>query len=139
MEFKRSQRSKRYLGGRPDIAPMIGVIFFMLIFFMLFSSLRETATSIDVELPQAVSDTAQHTSTFEITVNREGNFYINSRKVTGAELQEALKKAVAQNPNVFVIVKGDKHTDFENVINAMDHAGQIGIDDIGLAVFQVIP
>ncbi|NMB39373.1 MAG: biopolymer transporter ExbD [Firmicutes bacterium] len=139
MEFKRSQRSKRYLGGRPEIAPMIDVIFFLLIFFMLFSSLRETATSIDVELPQAVSDTAQHTSTFEVTVSREGDFYINSKKVTGVELQEALKKAVAQNPNVFVIIKGDKYTDFENVINAMDHAGQIGIDDIGLAVFQVIP
>ncbi len=135
MDFR---RSKRRIGGQPNIVPMIDVVFFLLVFFMLFTSLREAATSFDIDLPQVISDTAQHSSTFEIAVSREGNFYINGTQVNDSELRNALLKAKENNPNVFVIVKGDKRTDFENVVNAMDNIRQIGVYDLGLAV-QIMP
>ena len=55
MEFKRTTRGS---GGQPDLAPMIDVVFHLLIFFMAFSVLYQTTMSIDVELPKAVRVTS---------------------------------------------------------------------------------
>lgn len=134
MEFKRVSRR---LSKRPDLAPMIDVVFFLLVFFMLFSSLRASMDSLDIELPQAVSDTTEHTSTFEISVNRNGAFYINGSMVTGIELRQSLEQALSRNPDLFVVIKGDRQAVYEYVIDAMDQVNDLGISRFGLAVESV--
>lgn len=134
MEFKRVSRR---LSKRPDLAPMIDVVFFLLVFFMLFSSLRASMDSLDIELPQAVSGTTEHTSTFEISVNRNGAFYINGSMVTGIELRQSLEQALSRNPDLFVVIKGDRQAVYEYVIDAMDQVNDLGISRFGLAVESV--
>lgn len=135
MEFKRTTKG---LSRRPDMTPMVDVIFFMLIFFMLFSTLQSSNMSLDVELPRAVSGTSERTSTFEISVSRDGAFYVENRMVTGPELKIALEKALASNPELFVIIKGDKQARYEHIVAAMDHVKELGTPNLGLAV-EVIP
>lgn len=132
MEFKRS--SKR-LSRLPDMSPMIDVMFTLLLFFMLIASLQSSANlSLDVELPQAVSGTDQRTNTFEISVSREGAFYVGNRMVTGTELKSSLESALRSDPNTFIIIKGDKQARYEHIVAAMDHVKELGTPNLGLAV-----
>lgn len=132
MEFQRTHRKK----PRPDMMPMIDVVFFLLIFFMLFSTLRATPMGMDVELPRAVSGTPQQSTPFEVSVSREGAFYVDGRMVTGRELRDRLTSAMSNNPDLFVIVKADRQVRYEHVVKALDEVRAVGGSKLGLAVEQ---
>jgi len=132
MEFKRMARGSSL--PHPDMAPLIDVIFHLLLFFMAFSTLQHIVMSMDVELPQAVSNSGKRTETFEISVTKDGVFYIQNKMVTGAELQAALLQSLQQNPDLFVVIKGDKRASYEYIVQAMDYVKQLGVDNLGLAV-----
>lgn len=131
MEFRRSRR--KFLPN-PNILPMIDVVFFLLIFFMLFTTIRTTPLGLDVELPRAISGVAQQTSQLEISVNRDGAFFVDGRSVTGPELRTQIEQALQANPDLFVIVKADRQVRYEHVVSALDHVRAVGGSKLGLAV-----
>ncbi len=132
MEFSRVKRRI----PRPDMMPMIDVVFFLLIFFMLFTTIRTTPMGMDVELPRAVSGVPQQSAQFEISVNRDGAFYVEGRSVTGPELRAQIEQALQANPDLFVIIRADRQVRYEHVVSALDHVRAVGGSKLGLAVEQ---
>ena len=133
MNFERSRRRR----SSPDITPLIDVMFFMLVFFMVFSTLKTEPMGLDVELPRAVTGSAQTSSSFEVLVYKSGTFYVAGRQVSGAELEQNLADRLRVNPDIFVIVKADKEVRYEHVVKALDHVRGVGGYRLGLAVEQV--
>lgn len=127
MEFKRTIRGS---GGQPDLAPMIDVVFHLLIFFMAFSVLYQTTMSIDVELPKAVSGSDVRSDRFEISVTKDGLFSVNRKIVTAAEMEQALREALAVNPDLLVLIKGDRRATVEQFVSAMDIVAKLGVNNI---------
>jgi len=127
MEFKRKTRSPF---GQPDLAPMIDVVFHLLIFFMSFSVLYQTTMSIDVELPKAVSGSDARSERFEISVTNDGLFYVNRNVVSAAELEQTLRTALAVNPDLLVLIKGDRRATVEQFVSAMDIVAKVGVSNI---------
>lgn len=132
MNFQRTGRRKL----SPDITSLIDVIFIILVFFMLFANFNSSPMGLDVELPKAVSGSPQQNSQFEVTVTKDGVFYVDGKAVTGTELRTRLTTAIKGNPDVFVIVKADKQVRYEHVVNALDHVRAVGGHKLGLAVDQ---
>jgi biopolymer transport protein ExbD len=133
MNFERSRRRR----SSPDITPLIDVMFFMLVFFMVFSTLKTEPMGLDVELPRAVTGSAQTSSSFEVLVDKSGTFYVAGRQVSGADLEQSLADRLRVNPDIFVIVKADKEVRYEHVVKALDHVRGVGGYRLGLAVEQV--
>lgn len=115
---------------------MIDVIFLLLVFFMLFTTIRTTPLGLDVELPKAVSGVPQQATPFEVSVSRDGAFYVDGKMVTGSELRQQLQSVLRTNPDTFVIVKADKQVRYEHVVSALDHVRAVGGHKLGLAVEQ---
>ncbi len=132
MEFSRTTRRI----PRPDMMPMVDVVFFLLVFFMLFTTLRTTPMGMDVELPRAVSGVPQEATQVEVSVNRDGAFYVEGSTVTGRELREHIEQALQANPELFVIVRADRQVRYEHVVSALDHIRAVGGSKLGLAVEQ---
>lgn len=132
MNFERTRKKSK----APDILPMIDVVFFLLVFFMIFTTIKTTPLGLDVELPKAVTGNPQDTSSFEVVVDKSGHFYVGGKTVTGPELRQALDQRLRVNPDVFVIVKADKEVMYEHVVNALDHIRGVGGYRLGLAVEQ---
>lgn len=132
MNFERKGRRRK----SPDITPLIDVMFFLLVFFMVFSTIKTEPMGLDVELPRAVTGTAQTSTSFEVLVDKSGAFYVGGRKVTGAELEQHFIERVRVNPDIFVIVKADKEVRYEHVVKALDHLRSVGGYRLGLAVDQ---
>ena len=129
MNFQRMRRSHR----GPDITPMIDVIFFLLVFFMVFFTVRTAPLGLNVELPRAVTGNPQASARFEVAVDKSGAMYISGRRVSQAELQQALAERLQVNPDMFVIVKADKEVRYEYVVNALDQVRNAGGYRLGLA------
>ncbi|HHW72510.1 MAG TPA: biopolymer transporter ExbD [Firmicutes bacterium] len=132
MNFQRVRRGNR----GPDITPMIDVIFFLLVFFMVFFTVRTAPLGLNVELPRAVTGNPQASARFEVAVDKTGAMYVSGNKVTSAQLRQALAERLQVNPDMFVIVKADKEVRYEYVVNTLDEIRSAGGYRLGLAVEQ---
>lgn len=129
MKFQR--RNKR--SARVDIVPMIDVIFFLLIFFMLFARFETTGTGIPVDLPKAATASAQSSKEIMITITKHLQMYFNETMVSRNELEAYIADALKDNPSRPVIIKADKEVQYENIIMVMDMVGKAGGFRLSLA------
>lgn len=132
MNFERIRKRR----SSPDITPMIDVVFFLLVFFMVFFTVRTAPLGLDVQLPRAVTGNPQASASFEVVVDKSGAFYVAGRRVSGTELRQVLSERLQVNPDTFVIVKADKEVRYEHVVSALDHVRGVGGYRLGLAVEQ---
>jgi biopolymer transport protein ExbD len=117
----------------PDInlAPLIDVVFLLLIFFMVATTFKDDVR-IKVRLPEASGEetTAKEPQALTITIDREGRFYVNDRMVVDrsvATLKKAISGEVGDKRDLPVIIKADAETPHQAVMSAMDAASQLGL------------
>jgi len=114
-----------------NLTPLIDVVFLLLIFFMV-STTFQRESEIRVELPQADAQENREESPprfLDITVDREGRFYVNQQEVVNTEvatLKQAIRKAAMQESDLPVIINADAQTPHQAVIKVMDAASQLG-------------
>lgn len=116
-----------------QIVPMIDVIFFLLIFFMLFTTFRITPEGLDIQLPQAVTVTGQEEESLEIAINRRGELFLDGEEIDSSFLRDRAQIMVEENPNLIVIIKADEEVSFKRVVHVMDTVRMVGAHRIALA------
>ncbi|ACL69930.1 ExbD/TolR family protein [Halothermothrix orenii] len=116
-----------------NIIPMIDVIFFLLVFFMLFTTFRTTPYGIDLQLPKAVTVTGQQENNMIVNINEKGELYYRGDKVTMSRLKNIAKKRTNQTDNLVVIINADKDTKYRYIVQVMDNLRQVGIYKLALA------
>ena len=95
-----------------ELAPLIDIVFILLIFFAVSSSLVSQNKSIPINLPNASSG---DTSTSDIkniiiSIKENNDIYIDQLKTPKSELQSALAQILSNNPNIVVKLNPPKQT-----------------------------
>ncbi|MGB4044808.1 MAG: biopolymer transporter ExbD [Halanaerobiales bacterium] len=129
MMFKPTIKKKSSI----DIIPMIDVIFFILIFFMLFTTFRTSPTGIDLQLPRAVTVSEQKRENFVIDIDGNGNLYYKGEQISYDRLTSIARDIYAENNQVVAIINADRNVKYESIISAMDSLRQAGIYQLALA------
>ena len=120
------------LKGRNKITPefsmssMTDIVFLLLIFFMIASTLAKQLNTIDVKLPQAKGKT-ENRSTVAVTIDRSGAFFIDDKKVAKARLQPSLIAQLTQAANKSIVLRAAENVAIEEVVYVMNIANQNGI------------
>lgn len=135
MRFKR--HSKLEKGPRQiDIAPLVDVIFQLLIFFMLSSSFT-FQSGINVKLPRAVtSDIIKDDNTI-VTISSENVLYLNGSIISIKDLQENLKPIAELNRPL--LIKADRRASMGRIVDVWDLCRNLGIERINIATNQELP
>jgi biopolymer transport protein ExbD len=112
-----------------DFVPMVDVLFNLLIFFLLATSMSQAEREMSIALPRAVSSGPITSAAREIIVNvdQEGRAIVGGRVVNDEELGSMLRTAVEGNPGQKVNVRGDRTTAYANVVRVLDLCKQAGI------------
>ena len=109
------------------ILPMIDVVFFLLVFFMLFTTFKTTPSGLEINLPQAKSvEQQQEDKTVKINIASNGKIFMNSKLVTTSELEENIANSVNESTETVFIIKADETVKYQQVINVMDLVRQAG-------------
>ncbi len=116
-----------------DIAPLIDIVFQLLIFFMLTSSFI-MQPGIKVNLPKAVTSEVVKFENIEILITGENVTYLNGRVVTMQELATLLKQAAKREQTI--LIKADKRASLGRVVEIWDLARDLGISQINIATNQ---
>ncbi|MFC1804221.1 ExbD/TolR family protein [Candidatus Omnitrophota bacterium] len=132
MRFKRHMELEHGL-RQIDIAPLIDIIFQLLIFFMLTSSFI-MQPGIKVRLPKAVTSEVVRSENIEIIVSGENITYFNGKVVTIVELKKLFKQASGRDQPV--LIKADKRASLGRVVEIWDMARDLGISGVNIATNQ---
>jgi biopolymer transport protein ExbD len=91
------QRARNFRHGRIEIIPMIDVMFFLLVTFMLASLSMQTLNSIAVNLPKGEAESMQHREPITLTVTRDSHIFIDKTPTTLEQLAFVLKPILKTN------------------------------------------
>ncbi|MGP0565465.1 ExbD/TolR family protein [Nitrospina sp. 32_T5] len=115
-----------------DIAPLVDIVFLLLIFFMLTSTfIRQEG--MDIELPRAESSESFDMKSIKIQVQEDGALMAGDKKVEFEELRSIIGSAVEKDSSVPIIIEADKKTDFDMFAKILDLARLLGASNIVIA------
>lgn len=125
MEFGGRKRISTYL----NIAPLIDIVFLLLIFFML-SSHFVTQPGIKLTLPTAVTGELYPEEDIIISVTGDNDLYLNGEKVSLEELLDRLREEVREAEEKTVVIKADEKIDLGLAVRVMDIARQAEAENV---------
>ncbi|MDP3789628.1 MAG: biopolymer transporter ExbD [Candidatus Omnitrophota bacterium] len=131
----RFRRGIKLVKGQIDMAPLINVVFLLLIFFILTSGFV-VQPGISVNLPKAVTSEALHKNSLVILVTNSDLVYINDRAINAKELDSRLRIAAKEKRPL--LIKADRRASMGKIVEVWDMCRDIGISQINIATSQDI-
>ena len=121
-----------------QLIPLIDVLFFALIFFMVLSVYYHIESQTDIHIPESTQTKNTQTSGTEIVVNisSSGNYIINGRSLTLPGLNSLFHKLVAVSSQQSVIIRADQKAYHKYVIEVLDICARNNIRDISFATLE---
>lgn len=116
-----------------NIIPMIDIMFFLLVFFMLSTMYMIDLKTIPVKLPQAANASADTPTTFAVTLKSNGSIYLGDKET---DMQSLLMQAALEqknNSNFAIVIRAEKDIEYGSVIELVDKLKGTGITRFGLA------
>jgi len=127
------RRSRTYRRGRIEIIPMIDVMFFLLVTFMLASLSMQSLNSLTVNLPQGNAPNLQHKEPVTLTVTKDSHIFLDKTPVTLQNMAFTLK-AMLTGGDLGVVVNADSAAPEGVVVQAMLQARRAGVEHFLIAV-----
>ncbi len=119
--------------ARIEIIPMIDVMMFLLVFFVLLSLNVIPALGIKTALPSSSSASDLQTQNpVRITLAASGEIQLEGRTVQADALVAGLRQIAAREPGkkLVLIVNADQKIEFQHVVDLMDALKGNGFDAI---------
>lgn len=127
------QKSRLKMKPEFMIVPMIDIIFFLLVFFMMNSLETVAQKSLAVQLPQAQTATQQKQAPVIMTLDKEGHIVIDSKPYSFEDAKAVISEKVAANRDTAVLLQADKAAQHGQVVLIMDMLKSIGVKKFSIA------
>tara|TARA_B100000963_G_scaffold148267_1_gene129041 strand:+ start:10608 stop:11009 length:402 start_codon:yes stop_codon:yes gene_type:complete len=124
-------KGKNQINKDFNFSSITDIVFLLLIFFMIASSLAKSYDTIQVKLPNAKGKTENKNSIF-LTIDRELKFFLNEEIVEKSQIEKKILENLTKE-NRSIILKSDKTVPIQDVIYIMNIANKNSIN-IVLAV-----
>jgi len=130
----RFPRRAKIFGGQLDTAPLVGVLFLLMIFLLFNSSLVFTP-GIPIRLPVAEEPVLPGTSrpTAMVVMDMQGLLYFENQVIQEHDLRIRLRDLARKNPGVSLVIQADKAVKLEAFLRLSKLAGEVGIQEVLLA------
>jgi biopolymer transport protein ExbD len=121
-EFKSRFRHRAQI----DITSLIDLVFLLVAFFMVTSSLS-SISSITVHLPKAVQVGVYKHSSIIVTISDKNGIFINDVKYNPETLVSEFKRRKSQIKDGTVVIRGDRKADYQTIVRVMDSLNRAGL------------
>ncbi len=125
-------RRKNRAAAELNIAPLIDMVFILLIFFLVNTSFVKE-TGIDVNRPTAATAMTKNNATILIGIDADNRVYMDHREVDVRAVRANVERALAENPEGAVVVVADKDGSTGMAIRVMDGCRMAGAANVSLA------
>ena len=113
-------RSRNKVSPDFNMSSMTDIVFLLLIFFMLTSTLV-SPNALKLLLPNSKAKTLEK-QTISVSITKEIDFFVNEEKVIESNLENQLKLLLENEMEPAIILHTDRSVDIEHVVKVMDIA-----------------
>ena len=126
----KNRKRERYSSlAEINITNLVDVIMVLLIAFMLTAPFLQAG--IKLQLPKAEAKVIEEQEGITVSINEDGDVFIDKRKIEWREFSAELRKALDENPPR-VFLRADKDTRYGSVMRVIARIKMMGIEDLGL-------
>ena len=118
------------------IIPMIDIIFFLLVFFMLSTLSMVEQHTIPVNLPQASATEQDIPRSINVTVMQDGNIMFDQETIPLPLLSKRIAMELIKQPDNVFILRADKQVEYGKVITVLDELKLAGARRVSVATEQ---
>lgn len=115
---------RRTLGVKKEptimIIPMIDIVFFLLVFFMVGTLYMNTEQQIPLNLPSTSTSTAKSIEPIIITLTTSHKLYIDNREISADNLSQEVQDIVRTMPRQAFVIRASKDVYYNEVIALLD-------------------
>ena len=113
-------RSRNKVTPNFNMSSMTDIVFLLLIFFMLTSTLV-SPNALKLLLPNSKSKTLEK-QTISVSIDKDINFYIDKNQIDISQLETRLINIIGAELDPAIILHSDKSVEIEHVVKVMDIA-----------------
>jgi biopolymer transport protein ExbD len=112
------------------MAPLIDIVFLLIIFFMLSSSFLYPA--LKLTLPKAVAEQKQVQDEIIVSVDQAGSVFVNRDQIPMNRLKSELASRFSEGQKKSIHLQGDQNMPYKFFVQVMDLARQAGAGQINV-------
>ncbi len=117
---------------RVEVIPMIDIMMFLLVFFVIVTLKMIAGTGIAMEIPGSKTTQELESSTLTIGVSKDGQVVVDGEPVSPEALTAKLVELRQQN-KLDIVIAGDKETSLQQLMGVMDTVRGAGINSVAIA------
>ena len=130
MEAYRKRHKK--LMSDINVVPYIDVMLVLLVIFMITAPLLSQGVQVDLPRAAARPVESQDRETLVVTVDREGQYFLDDRRISSEELRRKVAAILRLRPQTPVLIRGDRQANYGEVVKAMTLLQTAGAPSVGL-------
>ena len=106
-----------------NMSSMTDVVFLLLIFFMIASTLAKNLNTIDVKLPQAKGK-SENRDNISVSIDSKNRFYIDGEFVRKKNIKDELITKLSKSKKRVIILRSDNRVPIKEIVYVMDLANK---------------
>jgi biopolymer transport protein ExbD len=122
-------KRRNKINAQFSMSSLTDIIFLLLIFFMLTSSLI-VPNALNLKLPGESSSTTISSRLDEVTIQRNGRYYVNGQSVRTAGLYAAMRQIRKKGKNTNIVVSAHPQAPNQSVVEVLDAARKLKLNAI---------
>ena len=116
------------------IIPMIDIMLFLLVFFMISTIYMVQTNTLQVSLPQSSSAKQEmRPNVVPITVMANGDILYDKDTVPNQELAQKIHNSLEMDAETVFVIRGDRSSKYENVVAILDILKKSGTRHVSIA------
>jgi len=117
------------------LAPMVDVVFLLLIFFIATMQFSQSERELNVSVPVAEegADAKQTVGEIIVNVREDGTVVVDQAEMTQAQLFAKLTRIAAVHKNQAIRIRGDAKVEYQKIVEVIDVCQKAGIPNISFA------
>ncbi len=121
-----------------QMAPMLDIVFILLIHFMAATLYAKWENKLDVNVPTADAKASSARSRLEIIVNidKDGAIFINSIEMSAERLEEILRTVRARHAEQPVVIRADQDARYKDVVKVLEICARNDIHNVAFAIIK---
>ena len=127
MEFERRRHNHAHM----DIAPLVDVVFLLLLFFMLTSHLIQEP-AIKIRLPESKTAEAKNEAIKTVLITKNGEIYFMNKGIDLKNLQMAIKEGLTDMEKDFLRIKADRNVSVGILVSVIDEVRFSGVKNFSI-------
>jgi biopolymer transport protein ExbD len=130
--MKKYSATKHHTLTELNITPLLDLAFVLLVIFIITTA--PPVNDMDISLPSAANRPKERPSKANyVTVDNSGKIYLNAVPMDEDQLLRTLVEFRKEDPELNVVVRGDKRIQYQKVIGVLDVLVSANVSKVGLA------